>query len=236
MQAQHVQSIGNTFALRNINMKTDAQLQKDVTAELSWQPSFDSANIGVSASAHVITLSGRVSHYAERTAAEAAAKGVYGVNAVANEIDVQLMGSSHRTDQDIAEAAVNALKWDIEVPKDRVKIVVANGSVTLSGSVDWQYQRDAAARCVQYLIGVVSVSNMIFIKPHVTWSEVTNDIEAAFRRNANVDARRIDVSTHDGTVTLNGYVSSWAERDQAVNAAWAAPGVKSVNDELSVAL
>jgi len=216
-------------------MKTDAQLQTDVLAELRWQPSFDAANIGVSAHDHVITLSGQVAHYMERSAAESAAKGVYGVNAVANEIDVQLIGSSHRTDQDIAEAAVNALKWDIEVPNDKVKIIVTKGNVTLSGSVDWQYQRDAAARCVQYLIGVVSVSNAITIKPQVKWSEVRNEIEDAFRRNADLDARRIDVSTRDGIVTLNGNVSSWAERDQAVSAAWAAPGVKSVNDELSVA-
>jgi len=216
-------------------MKTDAQLQTDVLAELRWQPSIDAANIGVSANDHVITLSGQVAHYMERSAAETAAKAVYGVNAVANEIDVQLIGSSHRSDKDIAEAAVNVLKWDIEVPDDKVKIVVAKGSITLSGSVDWQYQKDAAARCVQYLTGVVSVFNIISIKPRVTWSEVTSEIKEAFRRNADIDARRIDVSTHDGTVTLNGNVSSWAERDQAINAAWAAPGVKSVTDELSVA-
>ena len=204
-------------------MTSDSQLQSDVQAELQWQPSVDAAHIGVAAKDHVVTLTGQVAHYAEKAAAEKSAKGVYGVKAVANDIVVELLDSSRRTDQDIAEAAVSAMHWDFEVPTDQIKVIVKNGWVTLEGKVDWQYQKDAAKRCVQYLMGVTAVTNAVTIKPTVKWIDVKNKIEEAFRRNAELDARRIGVATHNGTVTLDGSVSSWAEHDEA-----------SVNDKLTV--
>ena len=217
-------------------MKSDSQLQSDVLAELKWKPNVNAAHIGVTAKDHAVTLTGQVEHYTEKIAAQDAASGVYGVQAVANDIVVELPGSSRRTDPDIAEAALNALKWDFEVPTDRVKVLIQNGYVTLEGTVDWQYQKDAAERCIQYLMGVKAVINTIDITPTAKWIDVKNKIEDAFRRRADLDARRIDVETNHGKVTLTGSVSSWKERNEAVTAAWAAPGETSVSDLLAVAL
>ena len=190
---------------------------------------------GVAAKENVVTLTGQVAHYAEKSAAEEAAMGVYGVKAVANDIQVELFGIGRRTDQDIVQAALSALDRDFEVPTEKVKVVVKDGHVILEGNVDWQYQKDAAKRCVQYLMGVTAVSNLIAIEPKVKWADVQAEIKNAFRRSADLDARRIGVDTYAGTVTLNGTVSSWAERDEAVTAPWGAPGVTSVNDQLAVA-
>lgn len=217
-------------------MKTDSQLKSDVLAELKWQPRVNAAHIGVTAKDNVVTLTGQVDHYAEKIAAQNAAKGVYGVQAVANDILVELPGSSSRTDQDIAGAALNALLWDFEVPNNSVQVMVANGYVTLEGTVDWHFQKDAAERCIQHLMGVKAVTNSLHIKPTAKWTDVKSSIEEAFRRSADMDARRIGVATHDGKVTLSGSVSSWKERNEAMVAAWAAPGVTSVNDQLKVAL
>ncbi len=217
-------------------MKNDAQLKTDVLAELKWQPNVNAAHIGVTANDHVITLTGHVAHYTEKLAAQNAAKAVYGVKAVANDIDVTVVGSSTRSDAEIAEAALNALTWDFEVPNDTIQVLVTNGFVTLEGNVDWHYQKDAAGRCVQYLMGVKAVTNSISIKPSVTSADVKGKIEDAFRRNADIDARRVAVTTHAGEVTLSGSVSSSKERNEAVMAAWAAPGVTSVFDEIMIAL
>lgn len=215
-------------------MTSDSQLQGNVLAQLKWWPKVDAAHIGVTAKDGVVSLSGQVGHYTEKQAAEEAAKGVYGVRAVANEIVVETSFGNIRTDLDIAEAAVKSLKWHFEVPKDKVKVVVKHGWVTLEGTVDWEFQRDAAATCVRYLMGVVAVTNLIEVKPTATPNDVTHKIEDAFRRHADLDARRISVVTQDGEVTLTGSVSSWSERDRAVSAAWAAPGVSSVIADLSV--
>jgi osmotically-inducible protein OsmY len=215
-------------------MNTDAQLKNNVLNELKWWPNVDAAHVGVTAKEGVVTLTGQVDHYAQKTAAEDAAKVVYGCMGVANDIKVELPGSGKRTDQDIAAAALNALKWDIQIPRDKIKVIVKDGWVTLEGTVDWKYQKEAAERCVRYLMGVVFVSNAIAIKPAVKWIDVKNKIEDALRRNADIEARRITVATFSGAVTLSGTVTSWSEREEVVAAAWAAPGVTSVENELKV--
>jgi osmotically-inducible protein OsmY len=215
-------------------MSNDSQLQSSVLAELKWRPSVDSAHIGVTADDGIVTLTGQVHHYAEKLAAEDAAKEVFGVKGIANDIKVETAGSLTRSDKDIAEAAADALKWDYEVPDDKVKVVVKEGWVTLSGNVDWQYQKDAAYRCVRYLLGVVGVTNNVSIKPSTKWIDVKTKIEDAFRRNADLDERRISVVTNDGRVTLTGTVRNWSERNAAVSGAWAAPGVTWVEDDLVI--
>lgn len=216
-------------------MKTDSHLQGDVLAELKWWPNVNAAHIGVAAKDGVVSLTGEVGHYAEKAKAEAAAKGVYGVRGIANDIVVEAPGSSKRTDQDIAEAALNALKWNSEVPNDTLTVIVKDGWVKLEGKVDWQYEKDAAARCVHYLMGVKGVTNSVSLKPTAKWIDVTTKIEDAFRRNPALEARRISVHTHDGKVTLAGSVASWTERTEAATAAWSAPGVTTVVNDLIVA-
>lgn len=215
-------------------MTNDSLLQGNVLAQIKWSPNVDGAHIGVTANDGVITLTGQVAHYTEKAAAESAAKNVYGVMGIANDIKVESFESGKRSDQDIAEAAVSALKWDFEIPKGKVKVIVKDGWVTLDGTVDWQYQKDASERCVRYLMGVIAVTNSILIKPTVKWTDVKNKIEEAFRRNADLEARRITVDAYDGIVTLSGTVSSWYEREQAVSGAWSAPGVMSVKDNLTI--
>jgi osmotically-inducible protein OsmY len=212
----------------------DVRLQDDVLSELEWVPDVDEEQIRVTARDGVVTLCGGVTHYAERIAAEQAAKSVHGCKAVTNDIKVDILGPARRSDAEISEAAVNSLRWDIQVPPDKVKVSVWDGWVTLEGTVDWQYQKEAAERCVRYLMGVKSLSNNIAIKPLAKGVDVKSKIEEAFRRNADLEARRITVATFNGGVILAGTVASWAERDDAVAAAWAAPGVTSVDVELKV--
>jgi osmotically-inducible protein OsmY len=215
-------------------MKSDFQVQSDVENELAWQPYINSAHIGVTAADGVVTLSGQVDYYTEKEDAERAAKRVYGVKAVVNDIEVELADSSRRTDTDIAAAAVSALKWNILVPINKVTVTVRDGWVTLEGKVDWQYQSNAAQRCAQRLMGVKGVTNSIIINSKPTPKGIKVKIEDAFKRNADLNARRIAVTTENGKVTLSGSVSSWSERDEAESAAWAAPGVTSVDDQLTV--
>ena len=220
--------------VNNEATRADICLRDDVLSELKWVPNIDEEQINVTARDGVVTLRGGARHYAEKTAAEQAAKSVHGCKAVTNEIKVDILGPARRSDADIAEAAVNSLWWDSQVPPDQVKVNVWDGWVTLEGIVDWQYQKEAAGRCVHYLMGVKFLSNNIAIKPMAKDVDVKRKIEQAFRRNAGLDARRITVATFNGGVILAGTVASWAERDAAVAAAWAAPGVTSVDVELKV--
>jgi osmotically-inducible protein OsmY len=215
-------------------MKTDSELQRDVLDELAWEPSVDAANIGVSVKDGIVTLQGYVSSFAERYAAEQATKRVYGVKAVANDMEVKLPGGSKRSDADIAAAAVGALKSNVLVPADKIKVTVSGGWVKLEGEVEWQFERESAEKSVRYLTGVKGVSNLITLKPRVTATELKAKIEEAVKRSADMDARRISVETQDGKVILNGTVHSWVEREEAERAAWSAPGVKIVEDHITV--
>jgi osmotically-inducible protein OsmY len=213
----------------------DIDLRKDVLEELEWDPSIDARTIGVAVDDGIIALTGHVPNYADKTNAEKIVKRVHGVTGVANDIEVKLPISAERDDTDIARSVVNALDWNVSIPKDRIKAGVSKGWVTLEGEVDWYYQKRAAEDAVRLLTGVRGVTNKVGVKSHAARAdEVKQKIEAALKRNAEVDARRINVTASDGKVTLSGNVHSWFERDQARRAAWAAPGVKEVDDRIMI--
>ena len=216
-------------------MKTDIELRNDILDELEWEPSVTATEIGVIVEDGIVTLTGCVYSYPEKWAAEKAALRVHGVKAVANNIEVKLPTESHRTDEDIARAAANALDWDVALPND-LQAVVDNGWVTLSGEVEWQYQKKTAEVDVARLIGVKGVINNIKITERdVAPSVVKGKIEAALQRHATLDAKGIRVETKGSKVTLEGLVGSWEEREAAEDAAWAAPGVTDVKNKLSIA-
>jgi osmotically-inducible protein OsmY len=213
---------------------TDKDLQQHVQNALDWEPSVDAKDIGVSVDQGVATLRGNVRSYAEKLTAARVALRVYGVKALANDLVVHVVSGYQRTDTEIAQAAVHALTWHTTVPDDHVTVTVKDGWITLAGTVDWAFQRDAAARAVRDLTGVKGVSSDIRVQPHVSTTDVRAKIEAAFTRSAEIDARRVSVVAQDGKVTLTGNVRSWAERQEAERAAWAAPGVSQVDDRIAV--
>jgi len=214
---------------------TDKDLKQHVQNALDYEPAVDASDIGVSVDDGVVTLRGNVASYWEKIAAERVALRVYGAKAIANDLAVRLVSDYQKTDTEIAQAAVNALKWHTAVPDDRVSITVKDGWIALAGTLDWQYQKDAAARAVRDLTGVKGVTNEIRVQSRVKTTDVRDKIEAAFKRSAEIDARRINVTAQDGKIILSGNVHSWAERQEAEQAAWAAPGVSQVEDRLAVA-
>ncbi len=218
-------------------MKTDRQIRDEVEAELDWDPSFDSRQVGVAVKDGIVTLSGHVNAFPDRWAAQKAAQSVADVKAIANEIQVMLPFDVKRSDTEIAEAALNAIKSNESIPAAHLKLTVREGWLTVEGHVNWRYQSNAVDTAVRAVYGVKGVDNLIAIKPlaaNVSASSVKTKIESAFQRHAHRDAKKIRVTVDDGVVTLEGEVPSWQEREDAQSAAWAAPGISRVDDRLVV--
>ncbi len=215
-------------------MKSDSQLQQDVSAELKWAPSVNAAHIGVEVNHGIVTLAGQVDSYYEKCNAESAAQRVSGVKALATELKVKLGTGGKRTDADIAESAGKMLEWNASLPEGAVKVMVENGWITLTGDVKWQYQRQSAKDSVSCLMGVVGVSNQIAIKPTLAATAVKTDIEAALNRVSAADAKKIHVGVQGNEVTLTGSVRDWAERETVINSTWGTPGVRGVHDKMTL--
>lgn len=215
-------------------MKTDLEIQKDVIDELKWEPFLNASEIGVSVKHGIVTLSGTVDAYSKKLSAENAAKRIAGVKAVAENIAIKLSDQWRKNDTEIAEAAYNAIKWHSAVQEDKIKIKVENGLVTLEGNVEWEYQRIAARKAIENLVGVKGVFNKINISPALSPADIKKKISFAFQRNASIDADRIVVESDGNKIILKGKVRSWAEKKDAENAAWMAPGISSVESKLEV--
>jgi osmotically-inducible protein OsmY len=213
----------------------DTTLRQDIIDELDFEPSIDAANIGVAVEDGVVALTGHVATYFQKTKVEDAVRRVKGVKGIAQEIEVRLLGSNKTADDEIAKRALNMIKWNTAIPMDVVQVKVQNGWVTLTGDVEWQYQKNAASDAVKGLAGVFGVTNNIDVKPHASAFDVKKRIEDALKRNAEVEAAAVKVNVLDGKVTLEGRVNLWSERSAAERAAWSAPGVSLVVDRITVA-
>jgi osmotically-inducible protein OsmY len=219
---------------QTISRTTDAQIHKNVLDELTFEPSIDASNIGVAVNEGVVTLTGSVTNFSEKWAAEHVIKRVHGVKGVAEEITVNLFPGQALTDSDIALAARRALEWDSNVPEERVQIQVEAGWVTLEGELDWHFQRQAAHDAVARLRGVKRISNQIVLKPRASQGDIRAQIESTFKRSAVLDASHVRIEVDGGNITLHGRLPTWAERDAATRAAWNAPGVASVSNRIIV--
>lgn len=214
--------------------RSDTDIQKDIIAELKWDPSLRDEDVAVSVRDGVVTLAGFVDSYVDKWRAERVASRVKGVKAIANDLEVKLPASSQRADPDIARAAVDALRWNIAVPDDQIKVRVERGWVTLEGEVDWYYQKEAAERAVRYLTGVKGVSNLITVRQRATPSDVKQKIKEALQRGAHFDADRITVEVEGNKAILRGTVRSYAEYRDAERAARNAPGITQVENRLTI--
>ena len=215
-------------------MKSDHEIELDVKDELQWDPNLDAADVAVSVKKGVVTLAGFVKNYADKYEAESAAKRVAGVLGIANDIEVRIPSVDERPDPEIERDAVAAIKNQLPISSEHIKVIVKDGWVTLEGRVEWQYQRNTAETAVRRIKGVRSVSNLIQLKPRAQPSEIKRKIQDAFKRSAEVDANRITVEANGGEVVLKGTVRSWVEREEAERVAWAAPGVTKVEDRIVV--
>lgn len=215
-------------------MRTDAIIKEDVLNELDWEPSIDATEVGVTCIDGVVTLTGYMNTFTEKLAAERAAKRVYGVRAVVEKIEVKIGSHYKRTDQDIAQAALNNLRWRNNVPDKDIKLKVENGWITLEGTVEWNFQRDAAKNAIKDLAGVKGVTNIIKVKAVIEPSNIKEKIKNAFERSATLDADHINVMVEGHKIILSGSISSMAEKKQAERAAWSAPGVTEVVNNLEI--
>ena len=215
-------------------MKTDSQLQRDVMDELAWDPSIDQAQIGVATKDGVVTLSGFISNYAQKMSAERAAERVHGVKGIAEELKVRFLSDPKTSDDEIARRVLDLFSWDVTIPNDKVMVKVENGYVTLTGTLEWNYQKEAARRAAGRITGVIGVNNLIKISNEVPVSDVRDRIMAAFKRSATADANGLSVTANGSTVKLSGNVHGRHERQAAERTAWAAPGVCCVEDEIVV--
>jgi osmotically-inducible protein OsmY len=214
----------------------DSDLRRKVIAELDWEPSVDASQIGVAVKDGIVTLTGTVLSYPERKNAEKAASRIAGVKAVAGDLEIKLFGTAARSDFDIAQSALSSLRFNASVPSDRIQVLVEMGWVTLDGEVEWQYQKTAAENALKYLLGVKGITNRIAIKPKLNPADVKEKIESAFARLAQLDANQIKVEAVDSKVILRGTVRSWDEKEQAETAAWSAPGVSKVQNDVVISV
>ena len=215
-------------------MKTDSQLQRDVMDELAWDPSIDHAHIGVTAKGGVVTLTGFVSNYAQKMTAEHAAERVHGVQGIAEELKVRFLFDPKTSDEEIARRVLDVFAWDVTIPDDKVIVKVEKGYVTLTGTLDWNYQKEAARKAAGRITGVLGVNNLIKISNAVAVGDVRERIMAAFKRSATADAAALSVTADGSTVKLSGKVHGRHERQVAERTAWAAPGVFFVEDNIVV--